>query len=48
MSASWWIGSQVNARSSMGIRQKKEEVPNTAIGIGNGKQPSAIVVILDN
>ena len=46
MSTSWWNERHINA--SKQNRQNKKEVPNRDTDVGNGKQPSAILDILDN
>jgi len=46
MPASWWNGRQITA--SRQNLQQEEEVPNRDTGVGNGRQPSAILDILDN
>jgi len=46
MSTSWWKDRHINA--SKQNCQNKKEVPNRDTDVGNGKQPSAILDILDN
>ena len=46
MSDCWWNGRQVPAGRTN--RQKKREVANRDTGVGNGTQPSVILVVLDN
>ena len=46
MSASWRSLRMITARRQN--RLQKEEVPHRDTGVGNGMQPSAFLVILDN